>query len=207
MAEMHWQIWAGGQELWETPKHWSWSGPCTTLKERAHFCTGRHAEGDRCRCACGMERPVMTGGAPPKPPPTAMSWPRQNGKTVISEHINALQARVAEPTTVSTATWTYPDGTTVPVSVVHRSPTADPVVVRVIVENGSAALTPTVPPFYSVEERAAMEARIAELERQRDAVLELVDGLLAGAQGTEFPAPQIRRYLKHIREAMDGGGE
>lgn len=45
--------------------------------------------------------------------------------------------------------------------------------------------------------------RIAELERQRDAVLALVDGLLAGVQGTEPPEPQIRRYLNHIRAAIN----
>lgn len=28
--------------------------------------------------------------------PVIVIWPRQNGKTVISEHINALQARIAE---------------------------------------------------------------------------------------------------------------
>lgn len=27
-----------------------------------------HGEGDRCRCACGMERPATTGGIPPRPP-------------------------------------------------------------------------------------------------------------------------------------------
>lgn len=120
--------------------------------------------------------------------------------------LRALRARIAEPTTVSTATWTYPDGTTVPVPVVHRSPTADASVVRIIVENRTATFTPNGPPFYSVEERAAMESRIAELERQRDEVLALCDEAyripIYDGYGEAFPgvnAAEVR--------AIYGGGE
>ncbi len=124
---------------------------------------------------------------------------------LIAELRNA-RARIAEPTTVSTATWTYPDGTTVPVPVVHRSPTADASVVRIIVENRTATFTPTGPPFYSVEERAAMEARIAELERQRAEVLALCDEADSSPRD-DFRGDEIWAVDTDKIRAIYGGGQ
>lgn len=127
---------------------------------------------------------------------------------LIAELRNA-RARIAEPTTA--ATWTYPDGTTVPVPVVHRSPTADASVVRIIVENRTATFTPNGPPFYSVEERAAMESRIADLERQRDEVLALHrPRVIRGLDGKDI----VTEFCAHDDEVMPcptaaiyGGGQ
>ena len=124
----------------------------------------------------------------------AEDWPRQNGKTAISEHINALQARINELEAIVACVQHY--GYAYEFSD-HQSGAKhllDPKDVTVFLPRERAD------EFLASWDRRALraEAERAELERQKDAVLALCD------DGDKI-SPQYTDVTKRIRKIYGGG--